>query len=549
MTHDSRLKSLETFESFFPSKYTPNASQKHILSELNKAVIQQGKKYIILNAPTGTGKSLIAKTLANWSSDPREEYVAFVDDNSIYNHETYDEKDRFGCAVLTISKQLQEQYAKLFKDGCKLMGKGNYPCSLNEELTCDTGVCFFSKQQTKKCMKGGDCPYYSKRNEAAINKCAFYNYSLFHGLPEPIKLKDVLVCDEASELEDELVGIYTFTFNIEEFKKLDLPYPPTPREGSSDGIHYAWLQKIKALVLDEIAILSDEIKTKMKRKKVKRISKPEKYRMTTLLKLKESLEKVLTVWNSAEFCITHTKEGITFQPTEVHGLTHSFFDFANVVILMSATIVDHEEFARTLGIDDYYYIEAISTFDPKKAPIRFAANYKINYQNKDKVLPEIAQVVKAIAENHKDQKGIIHTHSMDILEYIRAAMPEDRFLYRCEGSTNENILEYHKGTNEPTVLVSPSMTHGVDLIGKLGEFQVIMKAPFLPLGDARIKKKFEKDREWYTNKMLSTLIQMCGRCNRNERDESVTYIMDATILGFVKRNMHKLPKYFSDRFV
>jgi Rad3-related DNA helicase len=93
------------------------------------------------------------------------------------------------------------------------------------------------------------------------------------------------------------------------------------------------------------------------------------------------------------------------------------------------------------------------------------------------------------------------------------------------------------------------MTHGVDLKGDLGEFQVVMKAPFLPLNDERVKRKFENDKEWYSDAMLSTLIQMCGRCNRTASDYSETYILDGLILDAVLRNKEKLPKYFLERFV
>jgi Rad3-related DNA helicase len=111
------------------------------------------------------------------------------------------------------------------------------------------------------------------------------------------------------------------------------------------------------------------------------------------------------------------------------------------------------------------------------------------------------------------------------------------------------MLQIHQDTPEPTVLVSPSMTHGVDLKGDLGEFQIVMKAPFLPLNDERVKRKFENDKEWYTDAMLSTLIQMCGRCNRSEQDYSETYIIDGMILDVILRNKEKLPKYFLDSFI
>ena len=217
---------------------------------------------------------------------------------------------------------------------------------------------------------------------------------------------------------------------------------------------------------------------------------------------------------------------------------------------MSATIVDHKSFARTLGINDYYYIEAQMTLEAEKAPIKVLNQFTVNYRNKKQVLPRMCAVIDTICKEHKGQKGIIHTHSMENLEYIRKyCKDQSRFLFRQEGMTNEQLLEIHKNTDSPTILVSPSMTHGVDLKGKLGEFQIIMKAPFLPMGDDRVKMKFQYDRVWYVNAMLSTLIQMCGRCNRSAEDYSITYILDATVLRDIKQNVNKLPNYFLDRFV
>ena len=114
---------------------------------------------------------------------------------------------------------------------------------------------------------------------------------------------------------------------------------------------------------------------------------------------------------------------------------------------------------------------------------------------------------------------------------------------------NEFLINEHIERNDDTILVSPSMTHGVDLCGALGEFAVILKAPFLPLGDERVKRLAQDDKEWYTNKMLGACIQMCGRTIRNASDEAVTYILDGTLTKSLIQNKNKLPKYFLERFV
>jgi Rad3-related DNA helicase len=53
----------------------------------------------------------------------------------------------------------------------------------------------------------------------------------------------------------------------------------------------------------------------------------------------------------------------------------------------------------------------------------------------------------------------------------------------------------------------------------------------------------------YTNKMLSSLIQACGRGVRSNKDHCVTYILDGAIVENILKYKHKIPKYFLDRFV
>ena len=76
-----------------------------------------------------------------------------------------------------------------------------------------------------------------------------------------------------------------------------------------------------------------------------------------------------------------------------------------------------------------------------------------------------------------------------------------------------------------------------------------MKAPFLPLGDKRVKRLVEIDKDWYDDKMISTFVQMCGRTIRSHEDTSVTYVLDAVLTKRILENKHKIPKYILDRIV
>ena len=535
------------FISSFPKGYEPNDSQTYIMEEIENA-ISEGKEYIIIQAPTATGKSLIAKTFANYSKECSDMFIEAVDDNSIF---TYDEDElevmpgayeRFGTAILTCTKSLQDQYISLFSDGKCFKGKNNYPCDLSDEASCDIGLCSFVKKQKAKCLASHRCPYYNARAAVVKNKCQFLNYSVFLAMQEQVKQKEFIICDEASELESLLVNEFSATFNIKLLKKTIKELTVTPGVSDSSEMYFNWLKDTKVLC-EEIVI---EMEQKFSKKKKISATDYEKYSKAKGYFRK--LQMLCDNWRKTNYIIMRDGDLMTFKPYEVNELANEIFKHGSIKILMSATIVDHKNFAKTLGIDDYYYIEAPCALDAEKAPIKCVDRYRVSYNNKNTVLPILANLCKQICQKHKGQKGLIHTHSMEILGFVKKEMGnDDRFLYREPGVSNEEIYREHKEREDDTVMVSPSMTHGIDLKDNLGEFQIILKAPYSPLNDDRIKKKFNEDKEWYQNNMLSTLIQACGRCNRVKSDYAVTYILDGVAVDAIRKNMSKLPQYFRER--
>lgn len=539
----------------FPDKWTPNTAQQFILNELAN-VLDDERKFIIICAPTGSGKSMIAKTLCNTSSYPTKEFQRDCMSGAMYdpNKVSLDTHfQRSGCAVLTCTKSLQDQYVTEFTDGKALKGMVNYPCAVNEDHTYQDGICKFVSGQKKVCMKEGQCAYINQRALTDCNRSQFFNYSVFMQRSPKVKHKDFIVCDEASELEVILVGEYTVAISIEPFMDLiQVAIPPTPLKKASRGDYLTWIDTCKEICEQQVAILEHKWSEQSKKTK-KKIPYQELNRHRKLSEYALKLKTLSETWWDTEYLIDNTDDVLVFKPYNVDKLADRFlFSYGHKVVLMSATIIDHENFAKTLGIkpNDYHYIEAPSMFDPKKALIKKVGDFGITYANKRETLPIVSAIAQKLCEVHSGEKGIIHSHSMEILEYVRRAMGGDkRFLYREDDRTNEDLIKQHKLSTKDTVLVSPSMTHGVDLKGDLGKFQLIMKAPFSPMGDNRIKRKMKEDPQWYTNMMLSTLVQACGRCNRTASDESVTYILDVTAWNTIQKNLDKLPEYFRKRLV
>lgn len=532
-----------TYFDYFPAGYTPNSQQEFILEELDKARLTN-KKFIVINAPVGSGKSHIAKTLANSIGNMPEHFANFVEAGGLYDIKEDEDTDQVspnGVAVLTMSKTLQNQYHSLFPDGVVLKGKNNYECINSDCLSCEMGPCNFIKN-FKQCP---DCIYYRQRDAAVSAQCSFYSYSMFMSLPLGCQMKKILVCDEASELEDILVRAYTVTFDFTILKKIGVHLTPAPPEGCDYEKYLLWFRTTKNAIDDTLI----EVKETLRHKKSK-MSQNAQIKYRALVYFGEQCRRLLSTLSKTEFIVEHKKTAIEFKPLRVDKLAQNLFKYCDLVVFMSATIIDHNNFTKQLGIsaDDYYYIEAESTFDPKKAPIRLSNKIGVTYANKAKVVPQLAQIAKSICDTHSGQKGIIHTHNMEITNFVKEACINDkRFLFRDTNATNEQLLEEHISRTDDTVLVSPSMTHGVSLDGDLGEFSIIMKAPFLPLGDKRVKKMAEMDPDWYTDKMISTFVQMCGRTIRSHSDTSITYVLDAVLTKRIIENKDKLPKYIIDR--
>ena len=101
-------------------------------------------------------------------------------------------------------------------------------------------------------------------------------------------------------------------------------------------------------------------------------------------------------------------------------------------------------------------------------------------------------------------------------------------------------------SDEPLVLVSPSMGEGVDLPGDLCRFQIIYKIPYPDWGDKQIYERSSIDMEWYDFKTCLNLVQTHGRGMRYDSDYCTTYVIDSRFTSYVRSN--RANRYLPDTF-
>jgi Rad3-related DNA helicase len=538
--------------SHFPSDSDPRPEQVQILTSIQNA-IDSGKKFIIVQAPTGAGKSHISATIASMSRSINSNFEKLIDSYEItrQGNEGYFYEDEvlgyesFGAAVMTVSKSLQEQYQSLFGNAAIQKGKQNYTCTVDEDFDCDMAPCMLTPKILETCKENDSCPMLNARRAAWKAKFGVFNYSAFLTLPEFLKRRQFFICDESSELEDELVKHYSCSVEYSKLKLSDLNMDKLLTNINGDS--FRWLTDLAAALKEKVKEIESQFQKNKKNKRML-IGQMVKYRL-----YKNMLEKTTAVlgnWYKAEYVTEITKDSATFTPLYVNILAQEFFKWGDTVILMSGTIIDHETYAETLGIkpSEYTYIEVESAFDPEKSPIYCDAKFKLNYKNMDEALPKLIANAVKICEHFKAEKGIIHTHTFKITDsLLKHVRGQSRFLIREAGITNEALLSEHYLRDDSTVLISPSLGFGTDLKDDFGRFSIIMKTPYLPLGSERIKRLAAKNQQWYEMKALVNLVQMCGRTTRSIDDHSDTFILDGSALDLIKRNKNKIPKYFLKR--
>ena len=541
---------------FFPKGITPRPQQTKALDKIEE--IWRDKKIAIGCLPTGIGKSHIAKAVGDSTQTIDPTLKGYIEDYSIYKTNKDGEctvadeflnAEYFGSFILTITKSLQDQYQNLFTDTPAIKGKNSYQCDIDDNCSVDFAPCDLSPKQKQRCFGDNCCPYYRSRNTGLIAKSPVLNYSMFLNLPPFLQRRQILILDEAAEFEDALVSQYSVNLNYKTLRFSGILVKPLRDESKC----LEWLTEIYKDMVTEYDTALADAQMASNSGGFGSVSSMVIGKIKRLKDLISKIDLVLMFWKSCEFMVeSMTSEEVTFAPYNIAPLARSIFNSADKVLMMSATLSDVEEYTKALGLksEEYGYFEIGSSFDPKKSPIICSKKYSLSYKTMDLVLPKLVEAAIEICEQHGDINGIIHAHSFKITQEFKKQIGDNpRYLFREEGTTNESLMSMHVDIKHPTVLISPSMTRGISLDGDMGRFQILVKAPYLPLGSKRISRMFKENSKKYLMKMLDTTIQMCGRCTRSIDDHSITYIIDGTLVSAILRNSKNLPRHFISRFV
>jgi len=526
----------------------PRPEQEQAIEAALKAFLKNDKKFFILEAGTGVGKSAIGLTLAR-----------------VLNEQlSHSEEFARGSYFLTTQRVLQEQYENDFghPNGkmTSVYSSKNYQCEYHKKNDCRTSQQMLrtedkSSRFFKKCT--ADCLYKREKKlflespESVTNFPYFIMESTYSGKITP---RNFLVVDEAHNAESVLtnfVEISVSQYFCDKVVKCNWPEKITP------VAFYKWLRDVYNPKLQkQILYFEQQLENLGLKSRVKDLAsialkydmlKSHSNKLTLFLEDYSSDNWVMEVGETEKRGYVR----VTYRAIDVSKYAETYlFRMGRKVLLMSATILNAKGFAKSMGIaeDDYDSISIASPFPVENRPIIHANIGSFSAKVIDFTLPRAKDAVKAILAEHKGVKGVIHCHTYKIANYLKKELRSKRILTHNSDNRDE-ILHKHITSKEPTVLLTPSMTEGVDLKGDASRFQIIVKVPYPYLGDPIIRKRMNKNEKWYPMQTAMTIVQAYGRSVRSMDDNAVTYILDSDWKHFYSQNKDVFPAGFHECLV
>jgi len=243
-----------------------------------------------------------------------------------------------------------------------------------------------------------------------------------------------------------------------------------------------------------------------------------------------------------EYDLENDNRKFLARPIDPGHFAHKlFFRQANRFLLQSATIVDPKRFAKELGLTDYVFLEEPSPFPLSSRPIFNLSVAKMGMKDRDASLEKICRAIDYIISCYPQQKGVIHCYDYRLQKDIMTLVKTDRFIAPL-GRDRSEAIQLHNTTVKPTILLSPSMTEGVNLFQDRARFSIICKLPFPYQGDFRAQEIMKLDPGWNIYEASKTLVQAVGRGMRSEDDWCHNYVLDQAFGWFLKNA--QLPKDF-----
>ena len=549
----------EILDAFKKLKKSPRPNQLEYINKVIEAFLISNKRYVVLNAPTGTGKSIIGAVVAD--------VINSLCKTKQYQIQGEEGNEDRASLILMHNNALTKQYHETFaefgnQEFLLLKGANNYSCNAlstpEEPFSAEScAVMKFKKEGlneiiNKYCDK---CEYQRIKKMKNASRNVITNFSYYfvdRQFSDVFKPRDIVIWDEAHTVNDSFCEHNAIYFSqdrlqkfydelsdslkmmdMDVFKKIKNVQKDLEEGKITDNNYKSYLNILNEVyhrAYDEAQALADSSGHDMN--KYMKYSKIAKKYFNLGCKVDDLLvynyEHIFEfVPKTLEASVKPIFIGTMFEQTLIHSRFNLF---------MSATI-SKEYLTETLKLNeqDVEFIKVPPTFPKEHKLIIFFNTQNLNYRSmqEESTLKTLDDSVRKIVDKHVSEfqeNGVILTPSFAVTERMantirKAKIPVEIFEHQ-RGMKADQIIEKFKRSKGPSILLSPSIYEGVDLPGDLSRYQIIVKAPFPSLAEKRMKYILDHHQKIYNLLTIQKIVQGGGRSVRSEDDYAVTYILD-----------------------
>ena len=554
----------------FGESFLFREGQREVVEAICNHYLQDPEGTIILDAPTGSGKSLIAM----WSAHVLKELG---------------KQGYLVTSDLMLQDQYEEDFKRLNLNWPSIRGVDNYECNVNG-LTFSLADCKMKGigyEQAEKLPCWNTCGYLQARRRAKELPVALFNYSYYliqrnyvedkmmeQDREIPFPKRDFVFFDEAHKVDNIVQSHFS--------PRIDTGTPKIFREVNKfvqkHGLDAAWVSENRiADIVDRLMREDDHQELMRHISEFRGIAVVyRKVRSAALIRSKRQykngdvpkewqtffgrMDRLKDIWckfddyhdiikelGTDAIVINRKENEVQFLCLEEAMMIDKFLQKkSGFKVFMSATLGDIRSYAKHTSMGNAKVIRMSNNFDYKKSPIVFVNRNKLSFREREQNLPKVVKTLDKILEKHKGQSGIIHAGSYDFMNYINSNS-KHKFSFITYDVAKERggaIDLFNKSDGK--ILIGPSLLEGLDLKDEKSRFQIFFKVPYPSLGDPLVKAKMQAFPGWYDWKTGISIQQGAGRSIRSKDDWAVTYILDACFRSLINKEGF-FPPSFEER--
>ncbi len=557
-------------QNVFGDSFLFREGQREVVEAICNHYLQDQEGTIILDAPTGSGKSLIAM----WSAHVLKELG---------------KQGYLVTSDLMLQDQYEEDFKRLKLDWPSIRGVDNYNCNVNDLpfSLADCKMKGIGYEQAEKLSCWGTCGYLQARRRAKELPVALFNYSYYliqrnyvedkmqeQDREIPFPKRDFVFFDEAHKVDSIVQSHFS--------PRIDVGTPKIFREVNKfvqkHAIDAAWVSENRiADIVDRLMREDDHQELMRHISEFRGIAVVyRRVRSAALIRSKRQykngdvpkewqtffgrMDRLKDIWckfddyhdiikelGNDAIVINRKETETQFLCLEEALMIEKFLqNKSGFKVFMSATLGDIRSFAKHTKMGNAKVIRMDNKFSYKKSPVVFINRHKLSFREREQNLPKVIKVLDKILDKHKGQSGIIHAGSYQFMQAIKTqSKHKSKFLtYDVAKERSAAIRNFNELDGK--ILVGPSLLEGLDLKDDKSRFQIFFKVPYPSLNDPLVKAKMSAFADWYDWKTGISIQQGAGRSIRSKDDWAITYILDACFRSLINKQDF-FPPSFKER--